>query len=216
MAEAFGRGDQRRMQGIFKTSVRWALIVVTPVAVVLYVFAEDILGVFGEEFVVGRWALRLLVVGFWFRAALGSVSGVVTMGGASRAMLYITLGATGVNVVANYVLIRLWGIEGAALATGGITAASGLALLVTSMRLFDARYELMPFLKVLGVAAVATGLGLGVQLAMNAAPGALRGFVVTAVLVGTFVVGAKGLKLLDSRDRVVVRHALERFRVRRG
>ena len=204
LAHRFGRRDDAGVQAVYSMSVRWALLVVTPVVVMLWLFAHEILALFGPEFVEGAWALRIVALGFWVRSALGSVSGVITMGGYSKGVLYITLGGTLFNIAANYFLVPPWGIHGAALATGGIMALTALAMLRVSAKRFAVEYEWSRLLKTAGVGVGAGALALGARLLLEQwqpMVAALSAVVVAlmAVLLGTRVAG-----LWHSDDRALL------------
>ena len=203
-AEHFGRGQLKDVQALYALSVRWALLTSTVVAVVAWVFARDILDLFGAEFREGAWALRLVVSGFWLRAALGSVSGIMTMGGRSRIILYNNLGALGLNVVLNYVLVRRWGIAGAGIATGAITAVSGLVMLVEGTRLFGVSYEWRQLGRALIVACSSIGLGLLAQVGFRGTPLLIRCLATGSIVVVLMAGGWQVLGLWHAEDRALL------------
>ena len=212
LAERFGRKQLDEVRSVYTLSVRWALLAVTPVAVMIWVFARDILRIFGAEFSLGIWALRLLVTGFWLRAALGSVSGLITMGGRSRLMLYNTIAMLLLNTGLNFTLIQRWGIEGAAVATGGITALSGLAMSVEGSRLFGVSYQWGKLWRALVAGAVAVVTGLVVDSALRAGPVQVRVVVAAAAVTTVLVGGTLVLGLWHPEDRALLSALWRRVR----
>ena len=112
-------GDVQRLQRVVTAAARLALVLALPVAFVLAFFAEPILHiVYGPEFDRGAVCLIILSAAQVINVSAGLVSQILIMTGhvldAAKGM---TLGAV-VNVVLNAILIPIWEIEGAALATG--------------------------------------------------------------------------------------------------
>jgi O-antigen/teichoic acid export membrane protein len=204
LAERFGSGRWEEVHRVYGVSVRWALFLCTPIMVATWVFAKDVLQIFGREFSDGVWALRLVVAGFWLRATLGSVSGIVSMGGHSRLVLYNTLVALLMNVALNFVLVRAWGIQGASIATGGITALSGLAMFVEGRRLFGVTYDWGHYGRSLLAGVLAVAIGLGTQSALEWAPMLVR-LLATALAVGVMLWSSSiALKLWHPEDRALM------------
>ncbi len=72
---------------------------------------------FGEEFIAGQFCLIILCVGQFFSAICGSVLTLLNMAGKEKTVRNIVGGTALLNLGLNAVLIQLYGIEGAALAT---------------------------------------------------------------------------------------------------
>jgi O-antigen/teichoic acid export membrane protein len=86
-------------------------------AVILFVFAEYALAIFGHEFVSGAFTLRLLVAGQMFIFLFGPVGGVMVMTGLERLSLLNATAGSVVAVVSSMILIPRYGINGAAAAS---------------------------------------------------------------------------------------------------
>ena len=85
------------------------------------------LGIFGEDFVEGRWALVVLAGGQALAASIGVASTVLSIGEDRMAALWIILGNVVVNVVLCFLFIPLWGITGAAAANAVAQVSNRLA-----------------------------------------------------------------------------------------
>ena len=80
-------------------------------------FAEWVLGFSGESFVVGVSTLLILLAGRFYSSICGSVGSILQMTGNQHLFQNILLVAAIVNVVLNYLLIPIYGITGAAIAS---------------------------------------------------------------------------------------------------
>jgi O-antigen/teichoic acid export membrane protein len=117
VASLHALGQTRELQRILVNGVRASLILALPLAIGLIVFGELYLGMFGPAFVRGRTALAILCCGQLVNLAMGPTDWLLIMTGHERDV------ATGVTISAvmngalTVGLIRLWGLEGAAIAT---------------------------------------------------------------------------------------------------
>ena len=74
------------------------------------------MGVFGEEFIIGKTALVLITIGQFVNAASGSVGNIMNMTGREKPLRNILVIASILSVLLNYLLIPMYGINGAAVA----------------------------------------------------------------------------------------------------
>lgn len=119
IASLYVAGDIHRLQNIITKSARIVLCLTMPIAICLIVFASWILSnVFGNEFVTGATALSILCAGQLVNAAMGSVGLLMIMIGLERENFISVAIAAILNVILNIFLIPIWGVNGAAVATG--------------------------------------------------------------------------------------------------
>jgi O-antigen/teichoic acid export membrane protein len=119
---------------LFWTAQRPIVIVVVPITLGLLLFGGTLLSLFGEQFLNAVTALRILAVAYlcWSLGALSSTW--LQYSGRGPTMAIISAIALAINVVANYVLIQRYGLNGAAAATAlAMTCAAG-AVLVAHVR----------------------------------------------------------------------------------
>jgi O-antigen/teichoic acid export membrane protein len=110
------RGDTEaagRIYGLVTAAMIW---VAWPFFILLAVFADQVLRVFGPGFVVGAAPMAVLAVAMALATAAGTVQTVLLMGGRSRWQLADKSGALVLNVSLDVLLIPAWGITGAAIA----------------------------------------------------------------------------------------------------
>jgi len=86
-------------------------------AVILFIFAEHALAIFGPEFIEGAFTLRLLIAGQIVIFLFGPVGGVMVMTGLERLSLLNATAGSIVAVVSSMILIPRYGVDGAAAAS---------------------------------------------------------------------------------------------------
>ena len=83
----------------------------------MILFGDRILGLFGAEFVAARWSMTVLILGQLVNVGSGSVGYLMGMTGHHRQSAFV-LGCSAVlNIILNAILIPIFGIMGAAIAT---------------------------------------------------------------------------------------------------
>ena len=117
-ARLYAQGDQARLQQLVTTSARVILALALPPVLLLMFAGGPLMGwLFGSAYVIGAIALSILAVGQLCNAAVGSVGALLNMTGHEQDTLRGVACAAVVNVVLNLVLIPLYGMAGAAVAT---------------------------------------------------------------------------------------------------
>ncbi len=97
------------------------ILVTLPVFLIILFFPNLLLSIFGEEFILGTNALIILASGHFFTAVAGSTIPILNMTGHEKMARNIILTGTILNIILNYLLIPLYGIEGAAVSTATST-----------------------------------------------------------------------------------------------
>ncbi len=116
-AEFYGKRDMKGFGRIVRQSTKLIFWSSLPILLILLLFPSFILGIFGEEFKIGVYALLLLTVGQFISAISGSVGSILQMTGRQKVFQNIILLATIINIILNAVLIPKYGINGAAFAS---------------------------------------------------------------------------------------------------
>jgi O-antigen/teichoic acid export membrane protein len=86
-------------------------------ATTLYIIAHPLLSYFGAEYMTGLTALYILLLGYIINCLWGPVSFLMIMTEYEKEAMVFTFIAALINVILNIVLIKQYGITGAALAT---------------------------------------------------------------------------------------------------
>jgi O-antigen/teichoic acid export membrane protein len=111
--------DQRReqLQEIYTVAGRLITMVSLPLLLVIMVNGGDILGLLGPAFVAGALPLFILASGHFVKLAFGAASVVLNVGGRQSLEAGNVALAAGMNLILNLILIPIFGLLGAALAT---------------------------------------------------------------------------------------------------
>lgn len=88
-----------------------------PTALVIVLFPEWLLSMFGAEYLAGAELMPILAVGQLVNALAGPVMYILNMTGKEKLSQRIMIWMTGLNIVLNIILIPLYGTIGAAVAT---------------------------------------------------------------------------------------------------
>jgi O-antigen/teichoic acid export membrane protein len=115
----------------FITKSSWILFAITLLATVfILLFGKTILLLFGEEFRDAYIPLLILTLGNLINALSGSVGLLMSLTGHERTALKIIVVSVIINLIANYILIPLYGLTGAAIATAISVAIRNITLVI--------------------------------------------------------------------------------------
>jgi len=131
LATAFEQENAGAAWKTVRTSSIIGIAIVAPLLLIILFAAEPILALFGEEFVRGATALRILAIGQFINVAAGPAGAALTMMKRERAVLTIEIATVIVSVGLLLWLLPSYGMVAAALATavGALLRNTG-ALLV--------------------------------------------------------------------------------------
>lgn len=121
-APAMGRllatGDTGQLRNLYRTQTRMVTGLLMCPLIIFLVFGKDVLRLFGSGFSDGYFSLAVLAVAQGWFCATGSARMVLLMSGQSRLVLANTIVLSVCLVALCWVLVPLWGMEGAAVAAG--------------------------------------------------------------------------------------------------
>ena len=117
IAEYFYKNQYLDLKNIVEKGLLLNNVLSLPVMLLVVIFPKTILGLFGGEYVNAVGALVILTVGQIINAFSGSTDLYLNMTGKQNYFQKIIFLALLLNIVLNYTLIPLYGMEGAAIAT---------------------------------------------------------------------------------------------------
>ncbi len=116
-SKLYGAGKTKEMNEAYKLVVKWVSLISLPSFVILITYPETILQLFGSEYLEMANILRILAFGFLLSALIGPATKIIQAIDKTKYKLYLTLFIGTANIVLNYLLIPIYGVLGAALAT---------------------------------------------------------------------------------------------------
>jgi O-antigen/teichoic acid export membrane protein len=124
-ASAYTKGSMTELGNLSKTAVRANTIICMPVLIVLYIFAPELLFIFGENYVSASRLLRVLIIGQIANVLSGPVSQLLMMTGHDKAQRNSVLLSGFLTSLLLVVFTPLWGLDGAgfAISVGSITVS---------------------------------------------------------------------------------------------
>jgi O-antigen/teichoic acid export membrane protein len=176
----------QEIEGILKTMVRWCLTLALPIVFAMSLLSEEILSVWGAEFVPGSTALKLLAGAQLIFIISNLLAFTLLMCGKQYLELGNVACVTLFNIAANIVIIPRYGITGAAVCML-LSQALGFFLRlmelrsVLGLRLYTSMH-LKPFAALVPVAVLAVTFHEAVLRSVPVLPGAAVGVNLTMVL----------------------------------
>ncbi|MHB1464030.1 MAG: flippase [Thermoleophilia bacterium] len=163
IADLWNRGRLEELKKLYVTVSRWIFMLSIPIFLVLILFPDSLMRIFGSTFIAGSAALVFLAIGQMMNAATGAAGIMVLMSGHSKLELLNVTTTLAMNAAICFLLIPRYGVVGAAIAN---MAALGLVNLMRIieiwifMRIFGYdRSYLKPALSGLAVALVVGLIG---------------------------------------------------------
>lgn len=112
------KGEHTELQKLLTAIARATMLGTLPIALILWIWSDQVLSLlFGKPFAAGAFALVILVSANFFSVFMGQVGHVISMAGQEKYTAYAALCAALINILLNYILIPLYGMNGAAIAT---------------------------------------------------------------------------------------------------
>jgi O-antigen/teichoic acid export membrane protein len=210
IADLHHRGEMERLSALFKLVTRWVIIVAMPIFLLQMLYPHQLIGLFGKDFASGALALRILSLGTLVKFSTGAVGIMLLMSGHSGLVMFNSLLTLGVALALDFILIRLFGVTGAAVAGMLSLVLVNLVNLgevwyLLRIHPYD-RYTLRPF-----VAAAPALLG-GWLWSLWMPVSGLVALAVASVVVAAIYVAALMLMGWNEDDRIMMAAMEKRFR----
>lgn len=117
ISERFSLKDFVGLQKLATEAARINFLITVILAVVVLFLGRWLLSLFGPEYLSGFQIVVVLAAGQLLNAMIGSVGYLMTMTGYHRQALLIMISSAIANIILNYLLIKIFGVIGAAYAT---------------------------------------------------------------------------------------------------
>ena len=117
-SQFYAQGEIREFKKIYQIVTKWIFFLTFSFFLLMFLFPEaTIVFFFGEKYLKASTSLQVLAFGFMFHTFLGPNGLSLTVIGQTKLAMFGNLFAAIVNILLNVLLIPIYGIEGAAVAT---------------------------------------------------------------------------------------------------
>lgn len=113
----YAKGLMDELKKNFSVITKWLCSATLPLFLVLFLFPEVVLKLFGAKYIFAADTLRILSLGFIISNFMGPNDATLIAVGEARFIMWATLTTAILNVMLNFGLIPLWGIVGASVAS---------------------------------------------------------------------------------------------------
>ena len=159
-SEAASLKDKKLLETYITQSYRYVVLLVFPLCVGIALFAQPLLSLlFGSDYIFGAQALRILVIGMTFYTLFMVSSSIVQGIGHPRLPMVIMIVGTVLNIGLNFLMVPLYGIVGAAIATTIVAFLIMSAILWKTLQITDVGLPYLDFAKI-GISSAIMGLPL--------------------------------------------------------
>ena len=116
-AELFKKEDLDSLKKVTQQSTKLIFWTTLPLVIIFISFSEYIMGLFGEEFTVGVFAFIILSIGRVIVSFSGAAGNLLQMCGRQVIFMNVAVIGSVINIILNFTLIPIYGINGSAIAT---------------------------------------------------------------------------------------------------
>jgi len=122
----FQKKDFLGINDLAISSVRLMILLTLPIVLLVLIYPRFIMGLFGEEFILGSDILRILVLGQLVNVFTGPVNNLLIMTGNEVEMKKAMLISGSVIIIFSFILVPIYGVMGGAVATAMAVASQNL------------------------------------------------------------------------------------------
>ena len=127
ISDLYHTDRREELHQLFRITTRWIVTLSMPLALVLALFPDPLLWIFGTEFRAGAPVVLVLAISSFLNAGVGTIGLMLQMSDHERLVLLDSIAMAVLNIALNLWLIPLYGPVGAALATAlSITAINAV------------------------------------------------------------------------------------------
>ncbi len=114
IADFYHKNQLQQLKDTVTFSAKVMFFCGLPIFLFIFIFSEDILSLFGQEYIIGKHVLRILLLAQLTNVITGSVGPIMQMTGEQKKLQKFILIALIFNVVLSLVLVNFYGLEGVA------------------------------------------------------------------------------------------------------
>lgn len=173
-AELQSREEKEKLDDLFNDTLKYLSFVSIPVSVFIFIFSNEIIFTWmGGGYEVSAYILRVLIVGMLINLIISSPGNSIMPNiGIPKYQMYEGLIHFVFNVIVSYLLIKSYGIVGAAYGNSLATIISSVFVFIVSVRFFKGKFIRILFREYLIPVFISFLLGAGLYLCLRFINGA--------------------------------------------
>ncbi|MDP3918486.1 MAG: flippase [Nanoarchaeota archaeon] len=118
ISKHYAESNLKDINSIYQTMLRWIFLLVLPLLLFMFIFSKEIIFLFfGEAYLGSITVLRILLLSYFISSLFGPIDYICNAFGLTKQRLLIDGSSVILAIILNIILIPIWSIEGAALAT---------------------------------------------------------------------------------------------------
>ncbi len=163
VTELYAMNKQEDLRKTYSVVTKWIFSITLPVFLLMCLYADWIMKImFGAEYVQGALALSILAFVFFITSCLGLSAGIIKAYGRTKIIMACSFVGAGMNFSLNYLLIPVYGLNGAAVATGLSAALMSVSYLFFVYRIGKMQPFRLSYLKQLASCIIAVLVVYGI------------------------------------------------------
>jgi O-antigen/teichoic acid export membrane protein len=210
VSDLYDKEDWLGVKHFYQLMTKWTLTFNLPLFLIILLFPDSILSLFGEAFEAGAIALIILALGNLLDASTGICGVIINMTGNTWLNIINSVLVLVLTIVLNVLLVPTYGVLGAAIAIAAAVSAVNFARLLEVFFLFRILPYNFSYLKPLSAGAGAGLITYLLSLWVLPAPGLLRALLGATILGMVYIAFTLALGLSDD-DRMVLARMGNRF-----
>ena len=158
-SELYGRNRIGDLRNAYSAVTKWVFSLTLPCFLLIALFSESIIRlIFGSAYIPGAIVLSILAAGFFIDSATGPVSSIIQTYGRTKINMGCSFIGAGTNFTLNFILIPIYGIKGAAIATASSYVLMKIALMISAYRIAGMQPYKLSYLKPLLASVIAVSV----------------------------------------------------------
>ncbi|MHB8135349.1 MAG: flippase [Anaerolineaceae bacterium] len=130
IADLHSHGETSQMKAFYQTTTRWLLLFNLPVFLTSFLFAKQLLWIFGDDFTTGATSMMILAVGTLAYTSTGVGANILDMTDHPKVNTANAVVMVFITIILNILFVPKWEVVGAAIASAISTVLINIVCLV--------------------------------------------------------------------------------------
>ena len=136
-SEIYAKGEMDILGKVARQTALFITLLASPLLLLMTLWGDWVMSIFGPDFTVGGTALAILAIGQFVSVLCGSVGYLLMMSGNEKTYSQIAIFSAIIQFFLAVILIPVWGLKGAAIATAAAVIIQNLISVYMVQRLLD-------------------------------------------------------------------------------